>query len=148
MENIVPEFLTHLDKRDIDDKKFYLLAPLRYRSKLLGGIVEAEIGFESDGSSVPRVPIAYWFYGDRAHHESVIHDRLYRSPNRTITVALDNGSAKTVEITKGLADDVFLEAMAIRDKGYFIRKPMFWGVMWGGFSSWKSGPKRFKIHSV
>lgn len=142
---IEAKFLTELETRQLNDKEVVLLAPLRYQSAILGGIVEVEKGFVSDGSSVPRVPFAYWFYGGRAHHEGVLHDRFYRSPNHEIRVLYPDGSNLSTFIPKNVADTVFAEAMCVREKGIFLRGPMYWGVKFGGMSSYITGPKRFRI---
>lgn len=139
------EFLTHLQVDYLDDENFFLLSVLRYQSAILGGIIEAEIRFVSDGSSVPRVPIIYELYGNRAHHESVIHDRLYRAIGHMIRVTFPDGSSQFVYVTKAMADSVFKEAMIVRGKKPYIVEGMYLGVKFGGRSSYESGPSRFKI---
>jgi hypothetical protein len=72
------KFLTELDARLKDDDKVWVIGrSLVYESDLLGKII-VPVDFETDFASVPRVPIAYELFGDRAHRESVIHDYLYR----------------------------------------------------------------------
>ena len=69
------KFLTELEVKLIDDDKIWeLLSPLRYYSEILGREVEASTGFQTDLASVPRVPIAYYFWGARCHREAVVHD--------------------------------------------------------------------------
>ena len=122
------KFLTHLDGRWIDDERFMLLADLIYESDILGLQVIVPKGFITDFASVPRVPVAYMLFGDRAHHESVIHDFFYQ-----------------VHITtRAKADKVFLEAMKARGKKRWIRVAMYWGVAIGGRGSYKSGPARYQ----
>lgn len=117
------EFQTDLKASLKDDDKIWVLDyPLVYESDLLGTIAVPK-GFETDFASVPRVPIAYTLFGDRAHREAVIHDYLYR---------IDS----IPESTKSQADNVFLEAMTVRGKSWFVRKMMYWGVCLGGGSSW------------
>ena len=117
------KFLTELDARLLDDDKIWTLdSPLVYQSDIVGK-VEVPKDFQTDFASVPRVPIAYMFFGDRAHREAVIHDYLYRLdavPNATFDQA----------------NDVFLEAMAVRGKSCFVRYAMYWGVCIGGSSSY------------
>lgn len=141
------QFLTELESRDIDDDDFFLLSPLRYYSPILGGIIEVEKGFVSDGSSVPRVPLIYWFYGNRAHREAVVHDRIYRAKDHAVWIERLDGKKDLVTLQKSVADSVFLEAMTARGKPKWIRNPMYWGTELGGLSSWLSGPSRleFKI---
>lgn len=131
------QFLTALAGEWIDDERFELLKPLRYQSDILlkefptikDGILEIVDGFVTDFASVPRVPIVYELFGDKAHHESVPHDFMYQ----------------THVVPKSVADRVFLEAMAVRGKPPYIRYPMYWGVVLGGQSSYDSGPSRYLV---
>jgi len=116
------KFLSDLDGRCIDDKIWLLLSHLHYESDLLGPI-EVPSGFMTDFASVPRVPIAYTLFGNRAHNESVIHDYLYRTDS-------------VPQATYSQANDVFLEAMKVRGKGYFVRYAMYWGVVLGGWTAY------------
>ena len=104
------KFLTELDARLKDDDRIWLLdSPLVYESDILG-LITVPAGFETDFASVPRVPIAYTLFGDRAHRESVVHDYLYR---------IDAVPPATYD----QANDVFLEAMECRGKSW-------WGIWW------------------
>ena len=117
------KFITELDARLKDNDRVWILdSPLIYQSDMLGKI-EVPAGFETDFASVPRVPIAYMFYGDRAHREAVIHDYLYRCDS-------------SPKVAFSTANDVFFEAMKCRGKNWFIRFPMFLGVKFGGYSSY------------
>lgn len=117
------KFLTELDARLKDDDKVWVIdSPLVYESDILGKI-EVPSGFETDFASVPRIPIVYTFFGDRAHREAVIHDYLYRTDS-------------IPPATYDQANDVFLEAMECRGKGWIVRKAMYWGVCCGGFTSY------------
>ena len=118
----MPKFLTELDVRCIDDGQWILDAPLRYESDIVG-IVEVPTGFQTDFASVPRVPIAYMMFGDRAHREAVLHDYLYRIDSIPV-------------VERSQADDVFLEAMKERGKGFFVRYAMYWGVRSGGWTAY------------
>ena len=145
---MLPQFLSELKTQDIDDNSFFLLEPLRYYSRILNGVIEVEKGFISDGSSVPRVPIIYWFFGNRAHGESVVHDRLYRAKDHEVHIVAPSGQVIIKKIQKCVADAVFLEAMEARNKSLFVRKPMYWGVKFGGLSSWVNGPDRLKFMPI
>jgi hypothetical protein len=113
-----------LDARLKDDDKIWILdSPLVYQSALLDTVINIPMGFETDFASVPRVPIAYWLFGDRAHREAVLHDYLYRIDSVPV-------------VTFGQANDVFLEAMKVRGKGLFVRYAMYWGVVIGGYFSY------------
>jgi len=119
----VAEFLTDLDARLKDNDKIWIIySPLIYISGILGKIT-VPWGFETDFASVPRVPLFYTLFGDRAHRESVVHDMLYRID------ALPTATRKQ-------ADKVFLEAMKCRGKSWFVRYPMYWGVRAGGLPSY------------
>ena len=116
------KFLTDLIINQLTDSVFELVEPLIYQSDILGGFkVSVPRGFQSDGASVPRVPIAYMLYGDRAHHEAVIHDYLYRSDS-------------IPEVAFKTANEAFLEAMECRGKPWYVRRPMYLGVVFFGFS--------------
>lgn len=117
------KFLTELDARLKDDDSTWEIGiPLVYESDIIGQIIVPE-GFQTDFASVPRVPIAYTLFGNRAHRESVLHDYLYRIDSLP-------------QATYSQANDVFLEAMKVRGKGYFVRYAMYWGVCLGGFTAY------------
>jgi len=48
--------------------------------------IEIPTDFESDGASVPRVPIIYDAWGDRAHREAFGHDYGYRTDSVILRV--------------------------------------------------------------
>ena len=117
------KFLTELGIRLKDDDRVWMLdAPLSYESDILGKI-DVPKGFETDLASVPRVPIAYMLFGDRAHREAVLHDYLYR---------LD----AIPSATYSQANKVFLEAMEVRGKSFFVRWAMYLGVVAGGWTAY------------
>lgn len=111
------------------DGLWVLVEPLRYMSRLYKEQIVIPAGFVTDFASVPRVPIAYWFYGDRAHRESVLHDFLFQKHL----------------VGFNLANRIFLEAMKSRKKPWCIRWPMYVGVKFGGGWAYKSGPDRFFV---
>jgi len=117
------EFLTELDARlkHGSDTVWVLRpsSPLIYESDILGRI-EVPEGFETDLASVPRVPIIYAMWGSRAHREAVLHDYLFRIDSRPLA-------------TFSQANGVFLEAMEIRGKSWYVRYPMWWGVWIGSY---------------
>lgn len=117
------KFITELDARlkaDTDDI-WILDSPLEYISDVAGRIV-VPAQFETDLASVPRIPIIYAMWGNKAHREAVLHDYLYR---------IDSNPC----VEKSIADDVFFESMELRGKPGYIRYPMYWGVVLGGQSS-------------
>ena len=117
------EFKTDLDARLKDDDCVWVIdSPLVYVSNILGSIT-VKAGFETDFASVPRIPLFYSLFGDRAHREAVIHDYLYR------TDCVPPASFSE-------ANSVFLEAMECRGKSWYVRFPMYWGVCIGGSFSY------------
>ena len=105
-----------------------LRKPLGYYSELLKREIWVPhsfpaIQFFTDFASVPRVPLVYDAYGDRAHREAVIHDYLF---------CIDSDPL----VSFMLANRVFLEAMIARDKPLYVAYPMFWGVVAGGYPSY------------
>ena len=116
------KFLTELDVRCVNDGVWILDAPLRYESDVVG-FIEVPTGFQTDFASVPRIPIAYMMFGDRAHRESVLHDYLYRIDSIPV-------------VERSQADDVFFEAMKECGKGFFVRYAMYWGVRFGGWTAY------------
>jgi hypothetical protein len=104
------------------DKVWRLTQPLCYHSNIVG-IVDVPAGFETDLASVPRIPLLWLLWGGICHREGVVHDFLYRSDALPL-------------VKKEQADKVFLEAMAVRGKAAYVRYPMYWGVKFGGGSSY------------
>lgn len=91
-------------------------APLVYESDVLARTVEVPVGFITDFASVPRLPLAYSFAGNRAHRAAVVHDYLY----------------STGEDRKK-ADETFLEAMQETGISRILRRAMFSAVrLFGG----------------
>lgn len=116
------KFLTDLDAVCVTDKIWRLDNDLVYESDLVGKITVPK-GFYTDFASVPRVPLAYLFFGGMAHREAVVHDYGYRSD-------------ADPEMTREQVDDVFLEAMKERGKSWFTRYAMYWAVRLGAAKNW------------
>ena len=95
-----------------DDEIWVVTRPLIYNSELLGRQVTVQHGFETDLSSVPRIPFVFWFWGGRAHREGVLHDYLYRVDAYP-------------KVSFSVANSVFLEAMKSRGKPWNVRYPMY-----------------------
>ena len=111
-------FRTVLVVQDVTDRFKMLFEPLVYDSDLVGQIV-VPTGFQTDFASVPRLPLVYRAWGDRAHREAVIHDYLYRTDS-------------IPAVSREIANQVFLEAMKSRGVPVWIRYPMYHGVCLGG----------------
>lgn len=54
-----------------------LLQPFSYQSDVAGTTIVVPAGFPTDFCSVPRVPLAWEFLGDRARRAGIVHDWLY-----------------------------------------------------------------------
>ena len=94
--------------------------PLLFWSARLQEMITIPVGFQSDAASVPRVPIIYEAYGNRAHREGFLHDYLFRVD------CCPNVSWMT-------ANKIFLDAMRCRNKSWFTRTAMFLGVCIGSY---------------
>lgn len=81
-----------------------------------GQTITVPAGLETDFASVPRVPIVYDLWGDRAHHEGVLHDYLYRYNSEPV-------------VPKWKADALFLEAMKSRGAPWWVYLPMYRAVV-------------------
>jgi len=110
----VSKFVTELELKLVNNKFWTLISSLIYESDLVG-VVRVPVGFSTDLASVPRLPIIYSLWGAKAHREAVIHDYLFRSDSIPKT-------------TFQIANKVFLEAMEARNKPFYIRYPMYYGV--------------------
>lgn len=104
--------------KDGSDDVWVLTEPLVYWSKEFG-LIEVPVGFETDFSSVPRVPIAYQLWGDRSHREGVLHDYLFKIDSKP-------------NLPFMACNRAFREAMETRGVPWFIRWPMYCGVCVGG----------------
>lgn len=109
--------------KDGNDRIWIVCKPLKCWSELLGRMIVVPPWFETDFASVPRVPVIYEAWGDRAHREAVLHDYLYRIDSVPV-------------VKKSEADNIFLEAMQSTGKPWYISRFMYWGVCLGGGSSY------------
>lgn len=128
---MTPAFLTPLRLELVSeaDDTWKVVAPLQYRSVVLGALIEVPDGFVTDMASVPRVPIVFWLTGDTAHAPAVVHDFLYQQHIAS----------------KSQADDVFEEAMQVVGVPWWRRSTMARAVRWFGAGAYASGPARLKI---
>lgn len=119
-------FENALDFREVGEAKgrviYQLNTPLVYYSEKLGRIEIPEL-FMTDLASVPRVPIVYMMWGDRAHREAVLHDYLFRKNSVPV-------------VPFSTANFVFKEALISRGQPAYIYYPMYGGVCLGGKSSY------------
>jgi hypothetical protein len=122
-------FLTELEVVCVDDTAnsgrgiWRVEKDFVYQSDLLGRAITIEAGFLTDFASVPRVPFAYWLFGDSAHKAAVIHDWLFHHH----------------EICdEHTANRVLLEAMDVEHIPEWRRIAIYEGVQIGGESSWEA----------
>lgn len=113
----------HYHVRDDCDTIWVLDHPLAYYSAILNCFIYVPAGFQTDGSSVPRVPIIYERFGGLGPREGVIHDYLFRA-----------NSIPCVSFME--ANNVFKEAMDARNKPFDVRWGMYIGVCVGGYPSY------------
>ena len=109
--------------KDGSDSIWIFYRPLVFVSKKYGTI-EIPIGFETDFSSVPRVPIAYQLWGSRNHREGALHDAVFRADH-------------PLQLSFNACNMLFLEAMESRGVSWWIRYPMYLGVCTGGIFSYR-----------
>ena len=97
-----------------------LLRDLIFKSAEFGSIVVPE-GFVTNYASVPRLPIVYWYCGDRVYEEPALHDYLY-------TVR---------HLPRVEADKIFLESLLSNPKiPDGMARTMYAAVRVFGNSSW------------
>jgi len=120
------EFVTELEVTLISDDTnsgrgtWQLDKPLVYQSDLVAALIVVPKGFQTDFASVPRVPIAYWLFGDTSHEASVVHDFLYN----------------THLYPRATADAILKEASAVTGIPAWRRWGMYLGVRIGGAGPW------------
>lgn len=115
--------------------KWTLLAPLRYRSKLLGITVLIPEGFKTDLASVPRLLLSWFVAGGRAPRPAVLHDYGYQHG----TFIIDHTNV-LLQVTRQDVDAVLYEAMRADpiDGSNRITANLIWSsVRLFGWASWK-----------
>lgn len=94
--------------------------PLAYESDVAGQAFIVPEGFETDFASVPRIPGAFWLFGDMAHQAAVIHDWLYTEQ----------------PVSREMADDVLREAALVCGVSAWRAHCIWAGVRVGGQAAW------------
>lgn len=114
------EFTTDLHLKDHETKErvWITTAPLGFFSARFDIEITVPAGFYTDLSSVPRIPLVFWFWGGRAHREGVLHDYLVRKDSIPV-------------VPLAVANIIFLDAMESRNKPFYVRYPMYAGVWLG-----------------
>ena len=109
------QFLCALSVTEVDDNTWRLEAP--FLAKVDADTIKVPTGFITDFASVPRLPLAYSLFGDKAHRAAVLHDYLY-------SLGL---------CSREYADNVLKAAMEADGLGWFTRNMMWAGVrLFGG----------------
>ena len=103
-----------------------LTKPLIYIDKT-GRRHEVPVGFECDMSSVPRLPVIFFLWGDKAHREGVLHDYHYRKNS-------------VFNLSRQESDGLFAEAIKSNSPSHpagscLISGPMWSGVRLGGWTA-------------
>jgi hypothetical protein len=116
-------FLTPLDTREVDELAglHEVLAPLVYRSALLGRTIAVPAGFVTDYASVPRILGVYDLAGGKCNKAAVIHDWLY----------------STQCVDRKTADEVLREAILASGYSPFTAGVFYAAVRVGGASHWR-----------
>ena len=112
---------------ELNGKIIYELTDSLIYIRKNGQRIEVPIKFQTDLASVPRVPIVFMAWGDRAHREAVLHDYVYRKDSIPV-------------LPRPEGDGLFKEAMISRDQPWYIYHPMYAGVRLGGGSSYHKYP--------
>ena len=118
----ITELHAHL-KPGRDDEIWVLDSPLIYYSASLKREIKVPTAFETDLSSVPRIPLVYLLWGGRAHYEGVLHDYEFRIDADPCLSFMG-------------ANWIFLESMIARGKRFYVKYPMYSGVVAGGYWSY------------
>lgn len=119
------KFLTELEILDLSDCKqdrYVLQAPLVFYAEFV--TITVPEGFITDLASVPRVPVVYLLWGNRAHREAVLHDYLYKID------AVPN-------LTRDRCDWLFKQAMISRGNSWWIAECMYLGARAAGWLYYK-----------
>lgn len=117
-------FTIALDLRFHPDKGrkcWEVLKEIRYLSAYTQRAYTVEKGFFFDGASVPRLPLTYAFFGNRAWLASLVHDYVY-----------EHGIG-----TKEEADHIFAEIMDMTGEPEWRQFFMYQGVRFGGVGNFE-----------
>lgn len=114
-------FECSLKVKSLEGPWWELLEPLHYESEILDRKIVVPENFVTDFDSIRKLPpLLFWFFTINEDRPPVVHDFLYR-------LAKD---------PRETCDLVYLEAMEVEDYPPYKRYPKYWGVRWGGDSSY------------
>lgn len=100
-----------------------LILPFTYHSDVAKQTFVAPQGFQTDFCSVPHVPFALEFFGDRARRAGVIHDWLY--------------TGNVPGVTREMADEVLREMCLLCGLPHWTAESFYLGVRAGGAEHWE-----------
>lgn len=121
------QFLTKLDVEQVTDVgeqgrgSWSVTEPLVYLTDS-GVKYTVPTGFVTDFASVPRLPIVFLFFGDRANESATLHDYLYTKPHDGLT--------------RAQADSILKEASLSQGVSAWVAWALYLGVRVGGASHW------------
>lgn len=114
---------------------YQLDAPLRYESKLVGGVIVVPKDFVTDMASVPKLPLTWLIAGGTANEAAVIHDWLYTTH-----------AVGAKPVSRRQADAVFREAIPASEDPNAPAGLMWLAVRLGGWTSWGADGPRQPLH--
>lgn len=128
-------FLNNLNAIEIGESKgrvvSQLVQPLLFEDDEFK--IEVQAGFYTDYASVPRLPIIYWLYGNRAHRGAVVHDYGYRKDSKIWSKKKDDWIYNP---SRSLVDYIFKKCNIASGYPYYVYQGMWLGVRLGGSSSY------------
>ena len=93
-------------------------------------LIEIKPKFQHDTCSVPRLPLIYAKWGDRAHHEGGLHDYTYR---KDCLIYVKAEKRWVVGMPRPEADALFCKAILLRGYDKDIAYPMWLAVRLAGW---------------
>jgi hypothetical protein len=131
--------------RNINDTWAMLTEDLVFDSDWFDATFIAKHGFVTDFSSVPRLPIIYWWCGGRGKRAATIHDDQYSKqeiPKRRCDLLFFEGMIDTFvrdAIKEFCKENVIWKQYLLFVKiswRYFLALLMYLGVVFGGWGTW------------
>jgi hypothetical protein len=118
-------FINSLYCEELDDVNWMLIADfiVDADTAVSSRRITVPIGFQTDFASVPRIPVVFELYGNKAHEPAVVHDYLY--------------SLGGTEADREYADNVLRAGIIAKNEGNDVAEAIYLGVRAGGASHWK-----------
>lgn len=127
------QFLSDLDVRYIDGRRWLVTAPFTYHLVQPNGpeFIRVDVGTITDFASIPKLLKLRWpSPGGPWDKPAVIHDELYTLP----FVQHRTGTARRIDRKE--ADAIFFEAMGVTQTPEQKRWALWSGVRLGGWVAW------------